>query len=125
MIAIVHYQFNQAKCYYRGHFAPNGKLTIKICTVTGNFHFERYLRPLTYSLSVACRVGRQLTLYYPPELTNRQNQTLQKGKRKWYEAPDRDRQVSVPPVSLSVQVVERWVDSLTAIERVKNGNSDK
>ena len=87
--------------------------------VTGNFHFERYLRPLTYSLSVACRVGRQLTLYYPPELTNRQNQTLQKGKRKRKEAPDRDRQVSVPPVSLSVQVVERGVDSVAAIERVK------
>ena len=96
-----------------------------VYSVTGNYHFKRYLRPLPYSLSVACRVGRQLTLYYPPELTDRQNQTLQKGKRKRKEAPDRDRQVSVPPVSLSVQVVERGVDSVTAIERVKNGNSGK
>ena len=97
----------------------------KLPRVTGNFHFERYLRSLTYSLSDACRVGRQLTLYCPPELTNRLNQTLQKGKRKRKEAPDRDSQVSVPPVSLSVQVVERGVDSVAAIERVKNVNSDK
>ena len=85
-----------------------------VSAVTGNFHFERYLRPLTYSLSVACRVGRQLTLYYPPELTNRQNRTLQKGKRKRKEAPDRHRQVSVPPVSLSVYVAKRGVDSVAA-----------
>ena len=58
-------------------------------------------------------------------LANRQNQTLQIVKRKRKEAPDRDRQVSVPPVSLSVQVVERGVDSVAAIERVKNVNSDK
>ena len=45
--------------------------------------------------------------------------TLQIGKRKRKEAPDRDRQVPVTPVSLSVQVVERGVDSVAAIERVK------
>ena len=71
--------------------------------VPRNFHFERYLWSFTYSLSVACRVGRQLTLYYPPEFTNRQNQTLQKRKRKRKDAPDGDRQVSVPPVSLPMQ----------------------
>ena len=103
----------------------SNSFVLKLCYVTGNFHFKRYLRPLTYSLSVGGRLGRQLTLYYPPELTNRQKPNLTKGKRKRKEAPDRDRQVSVPSVSLSVQGVERGVDSVSAIERVKNGNSDK
>ena len=118
-------RFSCAYSYSETHIYRTRVYRIPIYVVTGNFHFERYLRPLTYSLSVACRVGRQLTLYCPSELRNRQHQTLQKGKRKRKEAPDKDRQVSVPPVSLSVQVVERAVNSVTAIERVKNGNSNK
>ena len=100
-----------------------GHLVVSSCN--GKLSFRTLPSASHLSLSVACRVGRQLTSYYLPELTNRQNQTLQKGIRKRKKAPDRDRQVSVPPVSLSVQVVERGVDSVTAIERVKNGNSDK
>ena len=43
--------------------------------------------PLTYSVSVAWRVRCQLTLYYPPQLTNRQKSNLTKGKRNGKKLP--------------------------------------
>ena len=60
---------------------------VQVYYVTEIFYVERYLRPLAYSLSVAYRVGRQLTIYYPPELTNWQKSNLTKGKRNGKKLP--------------------------------------
>ena len=81
LIALGHYQLNQAKCYYLEHISPYGKFKIKLCTDVTHIDFASYEMYITYPIFLKARTQSQHvheTKYYIYILVDKNVEEIQK-----------------------------------------------